>query len=54
MFPGVDPNAIIEAIKNRNNNVKPSLPKTKSTAMDFNGRFDIVFDEEILLPDLMS
>jgi hypothetical protein len=54
MFPGIDPNAIEEAIKNRENNVKPSLPQVRSTSMDLEGRFSILFDEYILLPEKMD
>ena len=50
MFPGVKPKEIAKAIKNRINNVRPSLPKVTSTSMDSFGKFTIIFEEEIMLP----
>ena len=45
MFPGVKPKEIAKAIKNRINNVRPSLPKVTSTSMDSFGKFTIIFEE---------
>ena len=39
MFPGVSIDRIEKAMKNRRNNVKPSLPKVIGTSMDMFGRF---------------
>jgi hypothetical protein len=54
MFPGVSTDKIEEAMSNRRNNVLPPLPRVTGTLMDLEGKFTIVFDQYILLPETID
>ena len=43
-----------KAIKNRQNNVIPPLPKVRATSMDFEGRMTVIFEREIMWPESMN
>ena len=49
-FPGVSTNEVTKAIERRKDNLEPELPKVTATYVDFEGKFSVVFENDIMMP----
>ena len=50
-FPGVSTDEVTKAVENRKENFEPELPQVTATYIDFEGKFSIVFEDDLMMPD---